>query len=501
MTAKELVDMAFEEKIFSDKIYGFTPYKTMNARLSEEIVKHGNESKFVRTAPGVFFLRQLLHPQNVQAEDNLLIQGPTSVRMYEAKRRLPSQPEERVLVIPREIISSKIKHQGIKTVTSNKLTELISNSTTKYINRIEAENTDQYKQIVVYVIIKQRDQILSFRRGIFSRAAAFLRGSLCIGFGGHVSQDDYSIFSQNDMGLTASIFRELAEEIGLRNTPGTTESLKFKAIINDDSSPDGRRHLGIVYEYEAPKNFKPQKGEASINQLNWIDLKEGRVDLNQFEYWSQLCLREFYTDFVRAQPDFKIVRRKPFSESQTLVITGPIGSGKSAAAKQIATALGYQIINSGVALARLLNIPPVPHTPRGVFQVAAWNFITSNDGPKKLAEEIFNEIADTKQHGFVIDGIRQRSTLTQLRDLIKPQKVAVIYIHAAPDMALNFYKMREAKNLPLEDTFKQLYSAKVEEEVRYMISDADAIIYNWLGRTDYKKVVRQLIGALGGAIK
>lgn len=498
MTAKELVDRAIEERIFSDSISGKTPYKTMNARLSEEILRNGDNSVFVRVGPGRFLLRRMLEPvvpANEVGVQTLLAPASEVLKKYDAKRRTPASPRERVLVLPREIIEARARYQGIRNVSASRIQRLVTPENARYIERIDAEDTDAYKQIIAYVLVRQGDRLLSFTRGSFNRAASFLRGSRCVGFGGHIAEDDLSIFSTDDMGVRGGVIRELAEEIGLKEFNASTDRLQYRALINDDSSPDGRRHLGIVFEYTAPKSFIARRGEASINQLTWIDLAGGRVDLNQFEYWSQLCLKKLYPDFVRAQADFKIIRRAPFNKGHALVIAGTVGSGKTAVAKQLSD-FGYTMISSGNVIATLLGLPPVPETPRQVFQNEAWNFITSRDGPSKLAAAIAAEVLESPDKKFVIDGVRQRATLNALRALLRPRKVAMLYVHTTPDTAIEFYRQREATGISAEDALSQIYGASVEEEVRYFIAESDAVIYNWFGRKDFKKVINQLMRAL-----
>ena len=60
------------------------------------------------------------------------------------------------------------------------------------MERLDAERSDSYKQHHL------RDghwgsRILAFRRVFYSSVEDYLRGSLCVGFGGHVSESDCSI--------------------------------------------------------------------------------------------------------------------------------------------------------------------------------------------------------------------------------------------------------------------------------------------------------------------
>ncbi len=60
MRPRELVDLAIERKLFTHNIAGATPHQTMKAKLSVHVRRLGEQSTFVRTEPGRFYLRYLL---------------------------------------------------------------------------------------------------------------------------------------------------------------------------------------------------------------------------------------------------------------------------------------------------------------------------------------------------------------------------------------------------------------------------------------------------------
>ncbi len=499
MKPRELVELALDEQILSDKLHGKTPFKTMQARLSVDIVKRGSESEFIRTSPGTFYLRAFIG-ENVAPDGSkpLLSASNTDgalVAPYSAPRRAPAKPDEMVLVTPATVVARHFAFQGIRAVPAKTMRRLIASGQCRYVNRLVAEESEEYKQIITYVLVRRDRQVLCFRRGEFNRAASFLRGSLCIGFGGHVTETDLSIFSYKDMGISSSALREIEEEISVPASR-IVQRLRLIGVINDDSSSVGRKHLGIVYECSLPPDINPTKGEASINQLRWIDLKRDRIDLNDFEYWSQLCWRAYFPRLARGQPAFRVVRRGVFTRSHVVAIIGAIGSGKSETTKYLCKDHGYAEVNSGRVLAKLLAAPPVPRTRRNNFQKKALQFIKSPDGPLKLATAISAVIQKIKKDKIVVDGIRHRATLDALRVLVRPARIAVVFVHAAPDVALNFIRRREAIRSTTTKSLLEIYSAPVEHEVRQIISDADAVIYNWVGKQNYRKVVSDLMRAV-----
>jgi predicted NUDIX family phosphoesterase/adenylate kinase family enzyme len=357
-----------------------------------------------------------------------------------------------------------------------------------------------------YVLVTHGAKVLSFRRGTFNRAAAFLRGSLCIGFGGHVAEGDLTIFSFRDAGILANAVRELQEEISVATPAGRVriEDLEVIGVINDDSSEVGRRHVGIVIRYEIRDSDwhaweQAQRGEASINQLRWIDALEEAVDLADFEYWSQLCWRALFPVMVKAQPAYRILRKKSFRGPHILAVVGGIGSGKSSATRFLTRNFGYVEINSGHVTAELLGVPPVPETSRSEFQALSWDLMQDPQGPDQLAEMLLRSANRSHSNRIVIDGIRQLSTLRVIKKL-SSVPVAVLFVYAAPDVAFELYLGRERRRgepaVTLDD-FMRMYSASVERDVPFMISEADAVIYNWSGESSYGRTLSAMAEELG----
>ena len=72
--------------------------------------------------------------------------------------------------------------------------QLLNEESVSYVSRSEAEVRNDAKQFVTYVMVQCGQRLLFFKRSYLSRAAEFLRGSKCIGFGGHVSAAGCEIF-------------------------------------------------------------------------------------------------------------------------------------------------------------------------------------------------------------------------------------------------------------------------------------------------------------------
>ena len=60
MTAKGILDAAYKAGIVPEHLHGTTQHKTLQARLSEDILHRRSTSQFFRTEPGYFFLTELI---------------------------------------------------------------------------------------------------------------------------------------------------------------------------------------------------------------------------------------------------------------------------------------------------------------------------------------------------------------------------------------------------------------------------------------------------------
>lgn len=489
MRASDVVDYALRHALFSDQIAGKTPHQTLKSKLSVDIRRKGETSQFVRTGPGLFYLRDLIG----------LVGEVYHARPY---KKPPST--EQVLVFPTTLLDDIGRFQGIEPSWRKRRKQILSSGHCRYMNRLSAELSNDYKQVLSYIMVTSNGRVLSFKRGSHNRTEAFLRGSQCIGFGGHVADRDLDLFSASDgdFGLARSAARELSEELRLARRDKerlTAGKLTPGGTLNDDSSEVGRRHFAFVFRYEVSRDptwCKPERGEKSVTQLRWIGGGQNPVRIWDFEYWSQLCLRKYFARIVRAASAFRIRRTSPLRPPHILCVLGELGSGKTEATRYLKDHFGYKEVNSGHILARLLAIPPVPNTPRAEFQQRAWQFISSPDGPQQLAAAISEAAEHLHSDRVLVDGIRQRSTLAALRKNRSDQRIGCLYIHTLPDIAYDFYRARENPSISIFE-FLALREACVEKEVPRMIADSDAVLYNWTGLSTYRLAIRKLLAAIG----
>jgi predicted NUDIX family phosphoesterase len=137
------------------------------------------------------------------------------------------------------------------------------------------------------VLIRKGDTLLHYVRGKGSGEKRLVaKGS--IGIGGHINHRDESLFLVGQAFYEEAVQRELHEELRM---DGHFRS-RIVALLNDDSTPVGQVHFGVVHLCELGEE-NVSKGEACITDLRFLTLPELLERREQMETWSQLCL-----DFV-----------------------------------------------------------------------------------------------------------------------------------------------------------------------------------------------------------
>jgi hypothetical protein len=95
LKAREIVDRGIERGLFGDHVLSRTPQKSMQARLSTDILNRAGISKFVRTGRGRFTLRsKVLNVE--QPRDGAEGDSPAEHSEYVAERRVLRTPKEEV---------------------------------------------------------------------------------------------------------------------------------------------------------------------------------------------------------------------------------------------------------------------------------------------------------------------------------------------------------------------------------------------------------------------
>jgi predicted NUDIX family phosphoesterase len=191
--------------------------------------------------------------------------------------------DERVLVVPSSELDRLGRFQGFSAEADRYMKALLIPELMQYRPRSQVEDDPGYKQIIPYVVFRCGDAVFCYLRGK-SQGEARLHRLRSLGVGGHVSEED----AQGGKSLDAyesAMRRELDEEVVVAS-PGRISRV---GLINDDSTPVGQVHLGVVHLFDLERPQVTAREEGLVDS-GFIPLATVKTIRHEFETWSQICI-------------------------------------------------------------------------------------------------------------------------------------------------------------------------------------------------------------------
>ncbi len=192
---------------------------------------------------------------------------------------------ERVLCFPGSLLDELGGFQGFRHDDGTLLERILASGQARFIERGRAEEDPSFKQLIPYVVMIWKDKLLFYVRGKKTEEGR-LRSLGSVGIGGHVSVTDQTLFDRSIREIfAAGLRREVTEEVEVQ----TEFAERVAGLINDDSNPVGRVHLGvlILWKLAEPRVIKR---ERSITSLEFLTIEELRKRKNKLETWSQIVV-------------------------------------------------------------------------------------------------------------------------------------------------------------------------------------------------------------------
>lgn len=155
-----------------------------------------------------------------------------------------------------------------------------------FAERRYAEQCSRLKQIIPYTLVTCGGEVFVCQR-LGRSGEARLRGKRSVGIGGHLDPADAD--GDRDGMLLRGALRELGEELVVE----PPAALRAVGIINDETTPVGSVHFGIVLRAElATRSASVRETEVlagGFEPLETVRALSARPDAN-FETWSSLTL-------------------------------------------------------------------------------------------------------------------------------------------------------------------------------------------------------------------
>lgn len=195
-----------------------------------------------------------------------------------------SAPDENVLVVRRSLFDQLGSFQGLNFEPQCYLEAILARGNNYFLARAAAEADPSHKQIIPYALLACGDRVLHYVRGKKAGEQRLVaKGS--IGIGGHMNDEDESLFAWDEQAYRAGVEREVNEEVEI-STPFED---RIVALLNDDTTEVGRVHLGVVHVFQL-EHPRVQKREAMITNLAFLTKNELQNRRATLESWSQICL-------------------------------------------------------------------------------------------------------------------------------------------------------------------------------------------------------------------
>lgn len=290
---REVISQAHAAELLPWHLHGSRQDKTLHARMSEDIARNPEESRFFRTKPGIFFLRKFLKDPLIPESYKQTYFAPPRRKELRRDRILcfnqtsnmatANPPFINICIVDRELKYGRYSYLSFEEVTRRK------------------ESAAAHSFVMVFY----EDKVLSYRCGKFAPSSDPLLGMRSIGLGGAVYASDRDLLFDSMFGIVGSGINQLGYGIGLSRQ--LSERARYESHVRPylgvvlPGLPTRPAILHIVMGYECPPEFLPSKGALSVNELRWIDPEKPANSLDDFDLTSRLLLESNFVARLRAK--------------------------------------------------------------------------------------------------------------------------------------------------------------------------------------------------------
>jgi predicted NUDIX family phosphoesterase len=278
MTAREITDAAQASGVLQSM--GRTPSQTMKSKLSTDILRRKERSRFMRSSQGRFALRQ----------------WTSTVPEFVAPRYKRALFDESIVAIPAAVLRDYCPVNGLYRGRID-YRGLVGQSVV--VRRSEAEVCAELIQLVSVFLVWHRGRLLTYKRTRRLPEERLHHFYSAI-FGGHLNPEDMpTLFDFSDPQQARPwLERELREELQVPRS--TALRFAYRGLLYDDTVAVSRQHLGIVFDVclpDRPVTIGEGPMDVRIGERGFLvdprfeDLQTVSGRLGDFENWSRLLIR------------------------------------------------------------------------------------------------------------------------------------------------------------------------------------------------------------------
>jgi hypothetical protein len=283
LSARQIIQLAYLHGLMPRHLHGPTPHKTLGARLSEDILKFKQRSRFFRTKPGRFFLRSFLK------DKSLPIDYRTSIVARRRKRDLKTK---NIACVPKKLLDDITLVTKSSEISPDAFSDIVSNGLICYRDLKDID--DSVVPIYAYVVIRRGNSTLIHARSAYSERRSTFVGRLMLGFPVPLCHDDMTLFEIESHGIVSAGLTAAAIDLDLEFSaefPYFEEDARLDALIPVTGSKGEMALAGIVL-VQAPVNFEPAGRRLSVSELRWLTQTKSELNIRELDPWSRILLRQ-----------------------------------------------------------------------------------------------------------------------------------------------------------------------------------------------------------------
>ena len=281
MSAKKILEAAYQAKIVPHTLYGKTQHKTLQARLSEHILHFRSNGVFYRTAPGYFFLNELENDSDVP--DRFKDRFTARRRVRDLTRHLNYGFD--ISFVEEFCGKNFFDWESFVSEASKK----------KAIHNIEkGDNIESLARAWAFPIARRGAKVLSYRIGKYRDDTGDLAAQKTVGFPSQISFHDSTLFSYLDLGARHCALNALVTDLDISiRALGRSDGLEQPTILFGSVVRDKNDVPSVLcfLDWQCPSWFEPTRRRLSLNDMRWMSVDTPPNNFDEFEPWSTVILK------------------------------------------------------------------------------------------------------------------------------------------------------------------------------------------------------------------
>lgn len=274
LSARQILKLAYQLQVVPPDLYGRTQHKTLQARLSTDILQQRFRSEFYRTGPGRFFLRVFQADRTIPAH---------YLREYAAPLRAAQLGRFDVLTISRHAAYRMAE------ATAGPLRMIdISRVSWRYVRMDETRrNLDALAFRIVVLLLSDGRILLRQKRPV---SEGEMPSRTAVGFEGFVKREDKSLFSKDAAGLFDAALRTISEWLTVSPTTlarlDPLKSYEDLPVLYEERGEPASDDMVIVLSFDCSRVPEVLEATKRSGTYDWQPLPLSANDLDRFDRWS-----------------------------------------------------------------------------------------------------------------------------------------------------------------------------------------------------------------------